>query len=371
MQKKFFILSLLVIIISGCISSPSANPDIVFRSTNTPENPVSNIATLQPTPLAPCNEQNLSSIQSINLIKDNNIINQIQLSDLYAKRIAFSSDGERIFLNTTKGIYVVNVVNGQTICFIPDENTSFTGIALSSDDSKFVSVNRYGKITLRNSITGVITHELHNGLLQSEVTWNWVEFNSDGTLLVSAGYFQPVRVWDTTSGQIVIETVGEHAAISPNGELLAVSGVNYMQIVNIAHKVAYITRVDDSTNPYILYLLFSRDGNFLYALNVYSEINIWDVKTGKLVHTLNPCLECTGWGWEIEYPRISVSADGRRLLSADPSKVILWDTQTWEKIADESNRDNHPIVDASISPDGKTIVINYDGSLIRFLYLDP
>jgi WD40 repeat protein len=372
MPKLFFLFLFLVFVILGCVS-PLANPATLLPPTNSPEiiTSVSITPTLQPTLTVPCDEQYLPSIQLIDLIIDNNKINQIQLSGLYVKRIDFNSDSTKLFLNTSRGIYIVDVTNGQTICVISDENTSFTGIALSPNGSLFASVNRYGEITLRDPVTGAIVHQLHNGLLQPENIWNWVEFNGDGSLLVSAGYFQPVRVWDTTSGQIILETLGIHAAISQNGELLAVSGSNYIQIINIADKEAYVTRVGDSTNPFILFLLFSRDGNFLYALNAYSEINVWDVKTGELVRTLNPCPDCTGWGWEVEYPRISHSVDGTQVLLADPMGIIMWNTQTWEKIfVDGGSRDTFPIVDASVSPNGKIIVINHDSNLIRFLYLD-
>ncbi len=363
MIRNFYILSLLIVVLTGCTSRE--NPVHVSPTTNVSEN-------TQPTQITPCDHQANTNEKLIRPVFENNKVAQLQLSDSFATRIDFGAGNERIFITTNKGIYIVNITDGEVLCIIPDEDLSFSGMALSQDGALFASVNRHGKITLRNSVTGVMIHELQNGLFETEGAWNWAEFNRDGSLLVSSGYSQPVRVWDIANDQIVLETLGVHAAISPNGELLAVSGVNYMQIVAIASKTAYITRADSSTNPHIMDLQFSRDGSLLYALNTYSEINVWDVETGELVRTLNSCPDCTGWGWEVEYLRMSLSKDGEQLLLVVPSAVILWDTQTWTEIMVESSPRNDSIRDASISSDGEKIAIirQSTGNMIHLLDVD-
>ncbi len=367
----------MVILCFGCSSSPISP---VAVPTNTPKKALvitSEITpNVQPTPLSPCDNQATSS--AIVPIYQNSRVYQIPLE---AGRISFSSDSEKVFLNTPKGIYVLNANDAQLICVIPNESSSAYGMAISQNGSFLAFIDIYGKITLIDANNGMVLREMRTALYESQryesQSLNWVELSDDGSLLLSSGYFQPVTVWDTKSGQVVLETLGYHAAISPDGKFLALRGSNYIQIIDIEYREALITKVDDNKEQYFLNLLFSRDGNYLYGLNVNSEIKVWDVHTGEIVQTINPytnrpCLDspCTG-GWEVESPRITLSADGSKLLLVDPSQIILWNTQTWEKIMSENNSDNSPLFDASISPDGKKIIVTFEGNEpIRFFYLD-
>lgn len=368
MRKNIILSSLIIFICVGCSSSPAIP---VATSANTPKKEsviaTENMPTLQPTPIIPCDNRELTEI--IPIFKDGRV-DQVQLETKFAGRVGFSSDSTRVFLNTSEGIYVLNASDAQLICVIPNKNASAYGMAINKNGSLLVSIDIYGKITLMDANNGITIHQMQTALYQSQ-SLNWAELNDDGSLLLSSGYFQPVTVWDTKSGQVVLETLGDHAAISPDGRLLALRGSNYTQIIDTQYKMALITKVDEKKEPYFLYLLFSRDGNLLYGLNIYSEIRVWDVHTGKLIRTINPCPDCIGYGWEVECPRITLSADGSKLLLIDPSQIILWNTQTWEKIMSESNFDNRPLFDASISPDGKKIVVTFQGSdPIRFFYLD-
>ena len=368
MYKRLAFFTLLTTICVGCSSSPA---NTVAAPTNTPEK-VSFIATesmltLQPTALTPCDNRKLAETTPT---FQNNRIYQVQLDADFAVRVGFSSDSTKIFLNTSEGIYVLNASDAQLICIIPNKNASAYGMAVSQNGSLLASVDIYGNVTLMNANNGIVLHKMRIALYQFQ-SLNWAEFSDDGSLLVTSGYFQPVTVWDTQSGQVILDTLGDHAAISPDGKLLALRGSNYTQIIDTQNKVALTTKVDEKKEPYFLYLLFSRDGNFLYGLNVYSEIKVWDVHTGELVRTINPCSNCAGFGWEVECPRITLSADGSKLLLVDPSQIILWNTQTWEKIMSENNFNNRPLSDASISPDGKKIVVTFQyNDPICFFYVD-
>lgn len=367
MQKTLLLFVLMAISCFGCSFSPTS---LVTIPTHTPEKTLvipTEKSTIQPTLLSPCDNRAINS--TITPLYQNSRIHEISLN---AGRIAFSSDSKKVFLNTPKGIYALNASDAQLICVIPK---SGYGMIVSQKGDLLAYTDIYGKVTLMNANSGIIIRELQATLYQSQ-SLNWIEFNNDGSLLVSSGYFQPVTVWDTKSGQIILETIGDHAAISPDGRLLAIRGSNYIQIIDTQYKVALITKVDDKKEPHFLYLLFSQNGNYLYGLNVYSEIKVWDVHTGEIVqtinpYTINPCLDGPCVGWEVESPRLTLSADGSKLLLVDPSQIILWNTQTWEKIMSESSFDRHPLSDASISPDGKKIIVTFqDEEPIRFFYLD-
>ena len=123
------------------------------------------------------------------------------------------------------------------------------------------------------------------------------------------------------------------------------------------------------------YMLFSNDNKSLYSLNNQSEVTVWNSHTGKEIRRLNPySSKCIGnCGWEVE-TRLTLSMDGSRLLMEDPGQLILWNTATWQELmngGDSSIPKWTPIVDASVSPNGNMVGVNYGGKWYRFLYLAP
>lgn len=374
MHKRLILSSLIILVCFGCSALP-LRP--IVAPTNTPGKvsvvTVESTPTVQLTPPSPCDNPEPAEITPI---YQNSRIDQVQLETEVAGRVGFSSDSTRIFLNTSQGIYVLNASDAQVLCVIPNENASAYGMAVSQDGSLLVSTDIYGKIVIRNANNGLIVREMQAALYHPQNFNTWVELSDDGTLLVSSGYFQSVRVSDTKNGQVVLESLGNHATISPDGKLLALRGSDYTQIIDIPHRATLVTKVDQEAEPSFLHLLFSRDGNYLYGLNLYSEIKVWDIHTGEIVQTINPytatpCLDGPCLGWEVESPRMTLSADGSKLLLVDPSQIILWNTETWEKIMSESNFDDRPLFDAAISPDGKKIIVTFQGNEpIHFFYLD-
>lgn len=320
--------------------------------------------------LSPCGNQAISS--SIVPIYENGRVYQLPL---IAGRTGFSSDSKKVFLTASKGIYVLNADNAQILCIIPHEGIPARQITVSADGNLLASIDENGKIILRDANNGLIIRQMKAPLYQSQDFTSRVELSNDGSLLVSSGSFQPVTLWDTQSGRVILETIGDNAAISPDGKFLALRASNYTQIIDINYKHAQITKIDDKKETYFS-LLFSRDGNYLYGLNVYSEIKVWDAHTGEVTQTVNPypiqpCFDGPCVGWEVESPRMTMSADGSKLLLVDPSQIIVWNTQTWEKIMSQSDFGNHSLYDASIGPDGKKIIVTFAyETLIRFFYLD-
>ena len=73
------------------------------------------------------------------------------------------------------------------------------------------------------------------------------------------------------------------------------------------------------------------DGNYLYLLNSFSEVTIWDTQNGELINTLNPSTDYEEFSWEKEI-RLSLSTDGARLLMENPTKIIVWDTKSWQEL---------------------------------------
>lgn len=390
MIKKIQPFFLILFLLASCTFVP-----IPTSSVSTVTEAVVPIASSIPvstaSPSSPCSEDDLVTMsESIKTIFKKSRLEEIQLKgdpQLQGGNFEFSPDGSRIaisiYVNSNylwSGIYILSLANGQLLCFIPDKNnnTLITDFSFNSDGSILATIYNDGSILVRNSNTGAIISELKNA--NSQPSYGRISFNYDTSLAVTSGYFQPVRVWNTHTGQLVFENKSDnvereatHAAFSPDGNFVAVvSDSGGIKIFNLSSNKVEIT-IEDSNGE--RYILFSKDGNFIYSLDNNSEVSIWDSHTGKKVQTLNPFTEqCTGYcGWEVE-TRISLSTDSSLLLMENPTKIILWDTQTWQELLNGRNNDIHefaPIVDASVNPNGTMIGINYSYTTIRFWYLNP
>ena len=290
---------------------------------------------------------------------------EVGFLDGYVHRGVYNSDGTELYLSTLNGIYILDAQDFHLLCAIPDKDQSLNGMALSRNGDLLASMDEKGNILVIDTKKWKVVKILQAALYQSFDDCQ-VEFSDDGFSLVTWGAFEPIRVWDIQSGETIFETQGDYAAINPSGDLLAISDPDKLQILDISDNKVLFTRAIDKKDVASMDLLFSRDANFLFDLNLYSEVKIWDVKTGNLMRTLNQCSDCSGFGWEVSIPRLTLSNDGSRLLLVDPSEFILWNTQSWDRIMEEPALSSYPFSDASISPDGKKIVsITYECNKIE------
>lgn len=307
---------------------------------------------------------------------------------LQGGNLEFSPDGSKLAISIyvrnsylLSGIFIISLTDGKLLCFVRDiDNDTFaTDFSFSPDGSMLATTYSDGSILLRNLSTGSIISEFKNINHQSP-SYSRISLNYDASFILTSGYFQPVRVWDTHTRQLIFEIKTDnmnkeitHAAFNPDGNFVAmVSHSNGIRIFDLLSKKVEVTMKDSRDERYVL---FSSDGNFIYSLNNYSEVSVWDSHTGKKTQILNPYNEqCTGYcGWEVE-TRITLSKDGSLLLMETPTRIILWNTKTWQELINGRNeniREDVPIVDASVNPNGTMIGINYSYWIIRFWYLNP
>ena len=236
-----------------------------------------------------------------------------------------------------------------------------------------------------------------------------VIFTSDGKYLVSASDDKTIRVWDTSTGELVrmlsgqIGTVHEGkiyaAALSPDDRLLATGGIlsgsreEKCAIRLINFQTGEVKTLLKGHPNVVLKLAFSPDGNRLISGSSDKTARIWNVRTQKTLHVLkghtdhiyavafspDGKLAVTGsdddslklWnaksgaliktlkGHTYNVRSVAFTPNGKYLLSGSYDKTIrMWDGRTGKFIKVLASQ-NRTVDGLSISPDGTKVLTGF------------
>ncbi len=137
----------------------------------------------------------------------------------------------------------------------------------------------------------------------------WIEFSPDGRRVVTASGDGIARIWDTASGQVLMELTGHDGLV-------------------------YAAR-------------FSPDGGRVVTASGDGTARVWDAETGKEMMVLN------GHGRDVYVA--AFSPDGQRLVTAsDDGTARIWDLGKGEGVGLEGHE--KWLNDAAFSPDGARVV---------------
>ena len=151
-------------------------------------------------------------------------------------------------------------------------------------------------------------------------------------------------------------------AYNPNGRFLAVAaGEKSIRIYDARpgdRLTAELSKTLTGHAAQILGLCFS-DTNTLVSISLDQTAKIWDVESGKLLHTTE-----LNFGKQIRF----AIAPGHQSLAADSSfgKARLWNYQTGELLKTFEPNDSW-VSALAFTPDGKFLVIGTDKGVVRVM----
>ncbi|PYI11401.1 hypothetical protein BO78DRAFT_333564 [Aspergillus sclerotiicarbonarius CBS 121057] len=289
---------------------------------------------------------------------------QKELGGQHLEIVAISSDGNLVAAHDRTSVKILEWLSGasKTVNGLVCETGEFC--ALSPDGTFMITTERGIMLVWHTkSKERVQTLRLQDGLYISAAV-----FSQDGTRVVTMTTSFSVTVWDVNSWDSLhtfVPSVPEdyvvhhwQSEISPEAGLLALSfrGNPYSIDIWDLKSGEHLRTIDSKELP--LSLTISPDGRLVASvLATPYSCCIWNINTGELVKII----DC---GWVLAF-----SPTSEFLASTSRGLVMLWCTNTWNKMG-ELRLDDNTITGGTFSRDGQWLCTNM-GPIRVDSILDP
>jgi WD40 repeat protein len=245
-----------------------------------------------------------------------------------------------------------------------------TCLAFSPDEQRLVVGDHDATLTLWDVQTGqeVATYRGHT------IRVTCVAFSADGRQVHSLDAAGLVKTWDATrppEALVLKEGRGAlHATLSADGRLVAAAGVAVVYVWDAdTGKQLQKFSLEDSA----FMVAFSPDGALLAAAASSGPwistgyVKVWEVKSGKLVHTLPDPAREPGPATAA----VAFSPDGKLLASGGLDRAVrIWDVATGKELFRLPGH-TRTVTGLGFSRNGKRLVSATGGQSFEFVGVDP
>lgn len=237
---------------------------------------------------------------------------------------AFSLDAARVITAPGIGAAVWNAATGAKLFDIGQDKP--VGQAVFSPDGKnIMTTGSYEPVKIWDASTGQLRAEFEKHRDSTIIIAN---FSPDGTGIVTTGLDQIARVW-TVNGRLRLTLAHQTgiptlAIYSPDGSQIMTAdtgGIAYIWSSSNGH----LMRTLDAHADGIYVAAYSPDSRFVITGSADSSARVWDTASGALLATLR--------GHKEQVRQVAFSADGSRIVTAGyDSSARLWTTASSELV---------------------------------------
>jgi WD40 repeat protein len=288
--------------------------------------------------------------------------------DYYCQGVAVSPDGKT--LAVAHGNLIVRLYDpatGRELGALPKADAQIADLVFSHDGSQLAIGTGHQAVRLYDVATQRLARQVTFPVQVSDLA-----FAPADKLLVAAGQDGSTRLWDlarNAEARALRDEAGNKPRLTPayptRGDRLAVSGYTdgsvRMFTADGAKETGRFkeagTPIDpssrDAWGPEPTPVALSPDGSVLAARKAVHRIDLWDVETGKRLHTLTADA--------YHGPTVLVfSPDGKTLMSTGGKRwggdnvIRLWDVAAGNELLPSPGH-GAPVSSVAIPPDGKTI----------------
>lgn len=274
----------------------------------------------------------------------------------------FAPDGSFIATCSLDGtIRLWEPLTGGVMKIIRSHSDEIYAVKLSPDCRLIVSCGHNGEIMLHNPQGDLLLN------IEDLVGWTTdIAVSPDSSLVAGWSMDGKIRVWDTTTGELKKTIPGRKnkwgmaMAWSPDGKNIACGRVNIVlyDLNTGAENTAF-----SGHRGFVQDLAFSHDGRLLASASLDRTAQVWEIKSGKRMYTLEPegfihYVDQEPVVNPIHAPvrAVAFSPDGKWLATGGADRTVrLWDALSGEALKTFQGH-RATVTAVKFSPDGSDLV---------------